>query len=80
MTLYLDHNIISIKETFPVILVKIRHDDVILRHITSFFYIFPYYDIIKKLKMLKSAIFLPNLGKVDYFVKVNYRGYYKAKN
>ena len=64
MILYLDHNITSIKETFPVILVKIQHDDVILRHITSFFYIFLYYDVIKKLKTLKSAIFSQILIKL----------------
>ena len=48
MTSYLDTNIISIKETFSESLVKIRHDDVILRHVTSFSYIFPYYDVIDK--------------------------------
>ena len=36
------------KETYPEILVKIRHDDVILRQLTSFSYIFPYYDVIDK--------------------------------
>ena len=48
MTSYLDHNSISIRETFPESLVKIRLDDVILRHVTSFFYIFPYYDVTNK--------------------------------
>ena len=36
------------RETFPYNLVKIRHDDVILCHVTSFPYIFPYYDVIMK--------------------------------
>ena len=35
MTSYLDHNSISIRETFPESLVTIRLDDVILRHVTS---------------------------------------------
>ena len=48
MTSYLDTNIISIKETFSESLVKIRHDDVILRHVTSFSYIFLYNDVIDK--------------------------------
>ena len=46
MTSYLHHNIISRRQTFPEVFVKIRHDDAILRHITSFSYIFPYYDVI----------------------------------
>ena len=48
MTSYLDHNSISIRETFPESLVTIRLDDVILRHVTSFSYIFPYYDVMNK--------------------------------
>ena len=40
------HNFISKRETFPENLAKIRHDDVKLRHMTSFSYIFPYYDVI----------------------------------
>ena len=48
MSPYLHRNFISIRQTFPEILVKIRHDDVILREITSFPYIFPYYDVIAK--------------------------------
>ena len=48
MTSYSHHNLILIKQTYPDILVKIRHDDVILRHMTSFSYIFPYYDVIGK--------------------------------
>ena len=48
MTSYLHHYLISMKETYPEILVKIRHDDVILRQLTSFSYIFPYYDVIDK--------------------------------
>ena len=36
MTSYLYHNIISTRETFSEILVKIRHDDVTWRHVTSF--------------------------------------------
>ena len=48
MTSYLNHNTISIRETFPASLVQIRHDDVILRHVTSFSYIFPYYDVMNK--------------------------------
>ena len=36
MTPYLQHNLIVMKETFPEILVKIRHDDVILRQVTTF--------------------------------------------
>jgi hypothetical protein len=48
MTSYLHHNLILMKGTYPNILVKIRHDDVILRHVTSFSYIFPYYDVIDK--------------------------------
>ena len=48
MTSYSHHNLILIKETYPEILVKMRHSDVILRHMTSFSYIFPYYDVISK--------------------------------
>ena len=48
MTSYLYHKLILMKETYPGSLVKIRHDDVILRHLTSFSYIFPYYDVIDK--------------------------------
>ena len=36
------------KWTYPEIFVKIRHDDVILQLVTSFSYIFPYYDVIDK--------------------------------
>ena len=42
------HNTILIRETFPEIFVKIRRDDVILELMTSFSYIFPYYDVIDK--------------------------------
>ena len=45
---YLHHNTILIRETFPEIFVKIRPDDVILQSVTSFSYIFPYYDVIDK--------------------------------
>ena len=48
MTLYLHHSTISRRETFPEILMKIWLDDVILRHVTQFSYIFPYYDVINK--------------------------------
>ena len=48
MTSYLHHNIISRRQTFPEVFVKIRHDDAILRHMTSFSYIFPYYDVTNK--------------------------------
>ena len=48
LLLYLCHNIISVRLTFPEVLVKIRHDDIILWHMTSFSYIFPYYDVIDK--------------------------------
>ena len=41
-------SLISMKGTYSEILVKIRHDDVILWHMTSFSYIFPYYDVIGK--------------------------------
>ena len=39
MTLYSHHNIILMNGTYSEIFVKIRHDDVILRHVTSFCYI-----------------------------------------
>ena len=48
MTSYLHHKLILMKETYPESLVKIQQDDVILRHLTSFSYIFPYYDVIDK--------------------------------
>ena len=48
MTSYLHHNLILMKETYPEIFVKIRRRDVILRHVTSFSYIFPYYSVIDK--------------------------------
>ena len=48
MTLFLHHNTISRKETFSGILVKIRHRDVILWHVTLFSYAIPYYDVIYK--------------------------------
>ena len=48
MTSYLYHKLIFMKETYPEIFVQIRQDDVILRHLTSFSYIFPYYDVIDK--------------------------------
>jgi hypothetical protein len=36
MTLYLEHNTISIRETYFDSFVKIQHDDVILWHVKSF--------------------------------------------
>jgi hypothetical protein len=36
MTSYLEHNTISVRETYSESLVKIRHDDVILWHVKSF--------------------------------------------
>ena len=48
MTLYFQHKFISIRETFPENFVKIRHVTVKLRHVTSFSYIFPIYDVIDK--------------------------------
>ena len=48
MTLYLEHNLILMEWTYPEIFMKIRHDDVILQVVTSFSYIFPYYDVIDK--------------------------------
>ena len=48
LTSYFHHNTISVRETFPEGLVKIRQYDVILRHMTSFSYIFPYCDVIDK--------------------------------
>ena len=48
MTSYLHHNTRTWRETFPDVLVKIRHDDVILRHMTSFSCILSYYDVIDK--------------------------------
>ena len=48
MSPYSYPNFIFIRETFPELLVKIGHDDVILRQITSFSYVFPYYDVIGK--------------------------------
>ena len=46
MTSYLHHNFISKRETFPENLVKIRLDDVMLGHMTSFSYIFLYTPIL----------------------------------
>ena len=46
MTSNFHHDLISLIETFPENFVKIRHDDVKLRHMMSFSYIFPYYDVI----------------------------------
>ena len=48
MSWYLYHNLILMKQTYPEIFVNIGHDDVILWHMTSFPYIFPYYDVIGK--------------------------------
>ena len=48
ITSYFDHSTIFIRETFSEVFVKIRHDDVILRQLTSFSYIFLYYDVIDK--------------------------------
>ena len=48
MTPYLQHNLILMKWTYSEIFMKIRHDDVILQLVTSFSYIFPYYDVIDK--------------------------------
>ena len=48
MTLYFQHKFISIRETFPESFVKIRHVSVKLRHVSSFSYIFPIYDVIDK--------------------------------
>ena len=42
------NKIILMKLTYPEIFMKIRHDDVILQLVTSFSYIFPYYDVIDK--------------------------------
>ena len=41
MTSYLDHNIISRRKTFCDFFLKIRHDDVTWRHVTSFPYFLP---------------------------------------
>ena len=48
MTLYLHHNFVLIRETYPESLEKNRQGDGELRHVTSFPYIFPYYDVIDK--------------------------------
>ena len=48
MTPYLQHNLILMKWTYSAIFMNIRHDDVILQLVTSFSYIFPYYDVIDK--------------------------------
>ena len=48
MTSYLHHSTISSRETFPENFIKIWLDDVILRHVTQFSYIFSYYDVINK--------------------------------
>ena len=45
---YLHHNTIYSREKFPEIFLKIWVDDVILRHMTWFSYIFSYYDVINK--------------------------------
>ena len=47
MTPYLQHNLILTEWTYPEIFMKTRHDD-ILQFVTSFSYIFPYYDVIDK--------------------------------
>ena len=63
MTSYLHHKTILIRKTFPEILVKIRQDGVILWHMTSFSYIFPYYDVI---------VIIADVSKNnDVMVKVN---------
>ena len=48
MTLYLHHNFVLIRGTYPESLEKNRQGDGELRHVTSFPYIFPYYDVIDK--------------------------------
>ena len=47
-TSYLDHNTMSIGETFADSLVKIWLHDVSLRDLTWFSYIFPYDDVINE--------------------------------
>ena len=44
MLLYSYHDLVLVKWTYPGILVKIHHDDVILLRVTSFSYTFPYYN------------------------------------
>ena len=42
------HDLVLVIQTYPEILVKIRHDDVILLRVTSFSYTFPHYDVTYK--------------------------------
>ena len=42
------HNLILMIQTYSEIFVNIGHDDIILWHMTSFPYIFPYNDVIGK--------------------------------
>ena len=44
MLSYLHHDLVLAKWTYPEMLVKIHHDDVILLRVTSFSYNFPYYN------------------------------------
>ena len=69
MTSNLHHNIISRCGTLPESFVKIRHRDVILRHVTSFPYIFLYNDVIGKKcwhqqNMYSQMIFFISSGRV----------------
>ena len=63
MTWYFHQTLISIGETFPESLVKIRHDDVMWRHVTSF----------SKIRMTSRDViwrhhvkFLPNYQKMFF--------------
>ena len=70
ITSYFDHSTIFIRETFSEVFVKIRHDDVILRQLTSFSYIFLYCDVIDKnadvsKKFADNACFYSISGKLN---------------
>ena len=70
ITSYFHHSTIFIRETFSEVFVKIRHDDVILRQLTSFSYIFLYCDIIDKnaavsKKFADNACFYSISGKLN---------------
>ena len=57
-----------IEQTFPESLVKIRYDDVLVRHVTSVSYIFPYYDPVGLQMHFGGNISIPNTTLIHTFV------------
>ena len=65
------------KQPYLDFFVNIGHDDVILLHMTSFPYIFPYYDVIGKSADISKK--MTSYKKLVWKIKVLMLLYYHAK-